>query len=100
MSALADWRPNVPVAPLRKTLIAAVHPLAAGVAQFNGALARAMAEDGHLDVISWRRLYPPLLHKGQEFDPSSPHPDGPVPSLFAHPGTTMLFTVMRGLSEP
>jgi glycosyltransferase involved in cell wall biosynthesis len=77
VSALADWRPSVPVAPLRKTLIAAVHPLAAGVAQFNGALARAMAEDGHLDVISWRRLYPPLLHKGQELDPSSPHPDGP-----------------------
>jgi glycosyltransferase involved in cell wall biosynthesis len=77
VSALADWRSSVLVHPLRKTLVAAVHPLAAGVAQFNGALARAMARDGQLDVISWRRIYPPLLHRGQGLDPSSPHPEGP-----------------------
>jgi glycosyltransferase involved in cell wall biosynthesis len=77
VSALADWQSSVPVHPLRKTLIAAVHPLAAGVAQFNGALARAMALEGPIDVISWRRLYPPLLHRGQVLDPSSPHADGP-----------------------
>jgi glycosyltransferase involved in cell wall biosynthesis len=77
VSALADWRSSVPVHPLRKSLIAAVHPLAAGVAQFNGALARAMAQHGPVDVISWRRLYPPLLYRGQVLDPSSPHPDGP-----------------------
>lgn len=77
MSALADWRSSVPAHLLRKTLIAAVHPLAAGVAQFNGALARAMAQDGPTDVISWRRLYPPLLYRGQVIDPSAPHADGP-----------------------
>ena len=77
MSALAEWRSNVPARPLRKALIAAVHPLAAGVAQFNGALARAMAQGGPIDVISWRHLYPPLLHRGQGLDPSSPHRDGP-----------------------
>jgi glycosyltransferase involved in cell wall biosynthesis len=62
---------------LRKTIIAAVHPLAAGVAQFNSAMARAMARTSPIEVVSWRRLYPPLLYRGQVMDPSPPHADGP-----------------------
>jgi glycosyltransferase involved in cell wall biosynthesis len=62
---------------MRRALIAAVYPLAAGVAQFNGAMARAMAATGTVDVISWKTLYPPLLYRGQVHDPSSAHPEGP-----------------------
>jgi glycosyltransferase involved in cell wall biosynthesis len=58
--------------PLSTTMIGAVYPLAGGAAQFNGALVRAMARSGPVDVISWRRLYPPLLYRGQETDSSSP----------------------------
>ena len=67
MSALAE-RPAIGhqrgTRGLRRTLIAAVYPLAAGVAQFNGAMARAMASNGPVDVISWRRLYPPRALPG------------------------------------
>jgi glycosyltransferase involved in cell wall biosynthesis len=56
---------------LRKTVIGAVYPLASGVAQFNGAMVQAMAPRGPVDVISWRRMYPPLLHRGQQLDTSS-----------------------------
>lgn len=56
---------------LRKSVIGAVFPLASGVAQFNGAMVRGMAPTGPVDVISWRRMYPPLLHRGQALDPSS-----------------------------
>ena len=66
---------------LRRTLVAAVYPLACGVAQFNGALARAMARTGPVEVLSWRRMYPPLLYRGQVLDPSSPHDDGPDASF-------------------
>jgi D-inositol-3-phosphate glycosyltransferase len=62
------------VAAPRKAVIAAVHPLACGAAQFNGAMVKAMAERGAVDVISWRRMYPPLLYRGQTLDPS---PRGP-----------------------
>ena len=51
-------------------MIGAVYPLASGVAQFNGAMVRAMAPTSPVDVISWRRMYPPLLHRGQALDPS------------------------------
>lgn len=61
---------------LRKTVIAAVYPLASGVAQFNGAMVRAMAETSPVDVVSWRRMYPPLLYRGQGVDTSSPGPAG------------------------
>lgn len=57
---------------LRKTVIGAVYPLASGVAQFNGAMVRGMSPTAPVDVISWRRMYPPLLHRGQERDPSGP----------------------------
>ena len=57
---------------LRKTVIAAVYPLASGVAQFNDAMVTGMAPTGPVDVISWRRMYPPLLHRGQSVDTSAP----------------------------
>jgi glycosyltransferase involved in cell wall biosynthesis len=56
---------------LRKTVIGAVYPLASGAAQFNGAMVRAMTPTSPVDVISWRRMYPPLVHRGQGQDPSS-----------------------------
>ena len=75
MSALAE-APRTD-AGLRRSVVAAVHPLACGVAQFNGAMARAMACTGPVDVLSWRRMYPPLLYRGQVLDTSPPHEDGP-----------------------
>jgi glycosyltransferase involved in cell wall biosynthesis len=66
---------------LRKSVIAAVYPLASGVAQFNGAMVRAMTPRSPVDVISWRRMYPPLLHRGQGLDTSSPRPDAPHASF-------------------
>jgi len=57
---------------LRRSVVAAVYPLAAGGAQFNGAMAKAMARSGAVDVLSWRRLYPPLLFRGQVVDTSTP----------------------------
>ena len=56
---------------LRKTVVGAVYPHASGVAQFNGAMVRAMAPSGSVEMISWRRMYPPLLHRGQQLDTSS-----------------------------
>ena len=66
----------------RRTVIAAVAPLAYGAAPFNDAMTRVMARTGPVDVISWHRMYPPLLFRGQRTDP-----DTPRPSL---PGTTFL----------
>ena len=56
---------------LRKSVIAAVYPLASGVAQFNGGMVRGMTQTSAVDVISWRRMYPPLLHRGQGVDTST-----------------------------
>jgi glycosyltransferase involved in cell wall biosynthesis len=56
---------------LRKSVIGAVYPLAYGAAQFNGAMVRAMLPIAPVDVISWRRMYPPLLHRGQRRDTSA-----------------------------
>ena len=73
---------------LRKTVIGAVYPLASGVAQFNGAMVRGMTPSSPVDVISWRRMYPPLLHRGQTADPSSAvrdAPDGVVHARLARP---------------
>jgi glycosyltransferase involved in cell wall biosynthesis len=59
------------MAGLRKSVIAAVYPLASGVAQFNGGMVRGMTQTSAVDVISWRRMYPPLLHRGQALDTST-----------------------------
>jgi glycosyltransferase involved in cell wall biosynthesis len=68
-------------ADLRKTVIAAVYPLASGAAQFNGAMVSAMTRTGPVDVISWQRMYPPLLYRGQDVDSSSSGPPGPDASF-------------------
>ena len=62
----------------RKTVIAAVYPLASGAAHFNGAMVSAMARSGDVDVISWRRMYPPLVYRGQRTDASPPRGDLPA----------------------
>ena len=62
---------------LRKSVIAAVPPLACGAASFNDAMTRSMARTAPLDVLSWRRMYPPLLYRGQSVDPASVRPDAP-----------------------
>ena len=66
---------------LRKTVIGAVYPHASGVAQFNGAMVRGMRPSSPVDVISWRRMYPPLLHRGQALDPSSAGAEAPEASF-------------------
>jgi glycosyltransferase involved in cell wall biosynthesis len=58
------------VAGSRKTVIAAVYPLACGAAQFNDSMVEEMARSSPVDVISWRRMYPPLLYRGQTTDTS------------------------------
>jgi glycosyltransferase involved in cell wall biosynthesis len=63
----------------RKTVIAAVYPLAAGAAQFNAAMVKAMTATGPVELLGWRRMYPPLLHGGQLVDTSSPPPYCPEP---------------------
>ncbi|HZR92508.1 MAG TPA: glycosyltransferase [Gaiellaceae bacterium] len=55
-------------------VVAAVHPLTGGAAQFNTALVSALRELAEVDVVSWRRLYPPLLYRGQERDERSRPP--------------------------
>ena len=47
-------------------------PARSGCAQFNGAMVRAMARPAPVDVISWRRMYPPLLYRGQGSTRPSP----------------------------
>jgi glycosyltransferase involved in cell wall biosynthesis len=62
---------------LRRTVIAAVAPLAYGAAPFNDAMTRAMARTAPVDVISWRHMYPPVLFGGQHTDPDTPLPSFP-----------------------
>jgi len=48
----------------RVTVIAAVQPLITGAAHFNTAMVAALRKRAAVDVISWRRMYPPLLYRG------------------------------------
>jgi glycosyltransferase involved in cell wall biosynthesis len=45
-------------------VIAAVQPLISGAAHFNTAMVAALRKRAAVDVISWRRMYPPLLYRG------------------------------------
>lgn len=65
----------------RKTVIAAVYPLASGAAQFNAAMVKAMTRTSETELLSWRRMYPPLLYRGQAIDTSSQAPRGPRAAL-------------------
>lgn len=62
----------------RKTVIAAVHPFVSGAAQFNAAMVRAMAQRSATELISWRRMYPPLIYRGQRLDVSEDASPGPA----------------------
>lgn len=55
-----------PAAPL--TVIAPIHPLVSGAAQFNTSMVGALRELGPVQALSWRRLYPPLLHRRDTHD--------------------------------
>ena len=67
-SAAAHHEP----APSRRfAVIAPVHPLTAGAAHFNGELVAALRRLVGVQLIGWRRLYPPVLYRGQERDASS-----------------------------
>lgn len=56
------------------SVIAATHPLAVGAAPFNAAMVGAMRARGPVDLISWRRMYPPGLYRGAEHDRGSRPP--------------------------
>jgi glycosyltransferase involved in cell wall biosynthesis len=49
-------------------LIAPIHPLVSGAAQFNTAMLSALRERGPVTALSWRRLYPPLVHRRDPSD--------------------------------
>ena len=58
----------------RLAVLGATHPLTGGAAQFNAAMVAAMRRLGEADFVSWKRLYPPLLYRGQTSDPRSRPP--------------------------
>jgi len=58
-----------PQAPL--SVLAPVHPQVSGAAQFNTAMVTALGDLGPVQAISWRRLYPPLIHQRGTHDPVS-----------------------------
>ena len=58
----------------RLGVIAAVHPLTGGAAQFNTAMTAALRDRGSVELLSWRRLYPPFVYRGQERDERSTPP--------------------------
>ena len=65
----------------RKVVIAAVHPHAAGAAQFNAAMVKAMSAKSVVELLGWRHMYPPLLYRGPSMDTSAPPDSYPAPSL-------------------
>jgi glycosyltransferase involved in cell wall biosynthesis len=58
----------------RLAVLGATHPLTGGAAQFNAAMVAAMRRLGEADFLSWKRLYPPLLYRGQGTDGGSRPP--------------------------
>jgi glycosyltransferase involved in cell wall biosynthesis len=65
----------------RLSVIAATYPLTSGAAHFNAAMVGAMRTRSEVDLISWRRLYPPLLYRGQAVDSQS-RPPRVEPAVF------------------
>ncbi len=66
---------------LRISVLASVHPLTTGAAQFNGAMVAAMRRRAAVDLVSWRRMYPRLLFRGDERDEQS-RPPRQEPAVF------------------
>ncbi|MSO94776.1 MAG: glycosyltransferase [Thermoleophilia bacterium] len=50
------------------TVVATTHPLTVGAAPFNTAMVAAMRHRGPVDLISWKRPYPPLLYRTAAHD--------------------------------
>ncbi len=65
----------------RVGVIASVPPLTGGAAPFNAALVTALGARAAVDLIGWRRLYPPIVYRGQERDELSSHPRLEPPAL-------------------
>ncbi len=65
----------------RKLVIAAVYPHAAGAAHFNAAMVKAMSAKSAVELLGWRRMYPPLLYRGPSLDTSAPPDSYPTPSF-------------------
>jgi glycosyltransferase involved in cell wall biosynthesis len=61
--------PSIAQDPL--AVLAPVHPLVSGAAQFNTAMVTALSEITPVQAISWRRLYPPLIHRRDSYDHAS-----------------------------
>lgn len=57
--------------PAPLAVIAPVHPLVSGAAQFNTAMVAALNDLGPVRALSWRRLYPPLVHRRDAHDLAS-----------------------------
>lgn len=53
-------------------LVGAAHPHTAGVPMFNAALVEALRRAGGCDYLSWRRIYPPLIYRGDPFGDADP----------------------------
>jgi glycosyltransferase involved in cell wall biosynthesis len=51
-------------------LVAAVYPQISGAAQFHTSLLAALRRRGPVEAISWRRLYPPVVHRREARDHS------------------------------
>lgn len=49
-------------------VLAPVHPLVSGAAQFNTAMVTALEQLVPVQAISWCRLYPPLIHRRDPYD--------------------------------
>lgn len=58
----------------RLAVVGATHPLTGGAAHFNSAMVAAMRRLGETAFLSWRRLYPPVLYRGDSTDPVSRPP--------------------------
>jgi glycosyltransferase involved in cell wall biosynthesis len=64
---VAAWQQTERVTATRRLgVIAAVPPLTGGAAPFNAAMVTALRQRGPTELLSWRRLYPPFLYRGQE----------------------------------
>jgi glycosyltransferase involved in cell wall biosynthesis len=63
----------------RLGVIAAMPPHTGGAAPFNAAMVAALRDRGPLELVSWRRLYPPLFYRGREADVRSLRGPGTTP---------------------
>jgi glycosyltransferase involved in cell wall biosynthesis len=77
--AAAERSPSPRAHPNRLGVIAALPPLIGGAAPFNAAMVTALRGRVEVELLSWRRLYPPFLYRGPERDERSTHRGlGPV----------------------